>query len=48
MDIVYNPNTSERDKISATTELNKMLGYNAPEKQEVNQTINVSPKKWLK
>jgi len=35
-------------KLNAIDQLNKMLGYNAPEKQEVNQTINVSPKQWLK
>lgn len=45
LEIINDKDASNRDKISARTELNKMLGYNAPEKTEQNITLHDKLKK---
>ena len=41
MDIALKEDASDRDKLSARAELNKMLGYNAPEKMTINENMNI-------
>lgn len=45
LEIINDENASNRDRISARTELNKMLGYNAPEKTEQKITLHDKIKK---
>ena len=48
LEIINDETASNRDRISARTELNKMLGYNAPEKTEQNITLHDKIKKVSK
>jgi phage terminase small subunit len=40
LDIISGKESSQRDKISATAELNKMMGYNEPEKLNLSGEVS--------
>lgn len=45
--LAYSKNTGVKDRIKAIEILNRMFGYNSPDKMEHSGTVNIPPITWV-